>query len=118
MPKAKASPPPSEKRVTRKALTPEAREAQLVNLAIDLAEDQLRNGTASSQVITHYLKLGTEKAKLEREILAEQRDLYAAKTQAIKDSADMKELYANALIAMQQYSGTANATRTEEDGDY
>lgn len=116
--KAKASPPPSERKATRKALTPEAREAQMVNLAVDLAEEQLRNGTASSAVITHYLKLGTEKAKLEREILAEQRDLYAAKTQAIKDSADMKELYANALIAMQQYSGTANATRSEEDEQY
>ena len=73
-------------------LTPEAREQQLVSLAIDLAEKQLREGTASSQVITHYLKLGSSKEKLEKEILAEQKKLVVAKTSAIEAEGDLREL--------------------------
>lgn len=86
-------------------LTPEARENQLISLAIDLAEQQLRNGTASSQVITHYLKLGSSKEKLEKEILAEQKKLVAAKTSAIESQEKIDELYAKAIKAMRTYSG-------------
>lgn len=86
-------------------LTPEAREQQLVSLAIDLAEKQLREGTASSQVITHYLKLGSSKEKLEKEILQEQKKLVAAKTSAIESQERIDELYANAIKAMRTYSG-------------
>ena len=86
-------------------LTPEARENQLISLAIDLAEQQLRDGTASSQVITHYLKLGSSKEKLEKEILAEQKKLVAAKTSAIESQEKIDELYANAIKAMRTYTG-------------
>ena len=71
--KAVNSSDPSKK--TRPALTPEARENQLVALAVDLAEKQLREGTASSQVITHYLKIGSTKERIEKEILEKQKDL-------------------------------------------
>ena len=90
---------------SRPALSPEAREKQLVSLAIDLAEKQLREGTASAQVITHYLKLGSSKEKLEKEILEKQKDLIEAKTQNLHSSQRMEELYANALNAMRRYSG-------------
>lgn len=115
MPKAKSSASQVGTKSRRKALTPEAREQQLINLAMDRAEEQLRDGTASSQVITHFLKLGTENAKLEREILKGQNELIAAKTKAIQDQADIKELYENALSAMQIYGGTANVTRGDSD---
>ena len=86
-------------------MTPEAREQQLVSLAIDLAEKQLREGTASSQVITHYLKLGSSKEKLEKEILEEQKKLVVAKTSAIESEGRMEELYAEAIKAMRTYNG-------------
>ena len=88
----------------RPAINPEARENQLVAMAVDLAEQQLSKGTASSQVITHFLKLGTMKEKLEREILEQQKELYAAKTNAIKSAARAEELYTTALEAMRSYS--------------
>lgn len=89
----------------RPALTPEARENQLISLAIDRAEEQLRDGTASSQVITHFLKLGSSKEKLEKEILEKQKDLMEAKTQALQSQKRVEELYADALDAMRRYSG-------------
>lgn len=86
-------------------MTDEAREQQLVSLAIDLAEKQLREGTASSQVITHYLKLGSSKEKLEREILREQKKLVVAKTSAIESQERIEALYADAIKAFRTYSG-------------
>lgn len=87
------------------ATTPEARENQLISLAVDLAEQQLSDGTASSQVITHYLKLGSTKEKLEKEILEKQKELITAKTEAIQSAKKVEELYRNALNAMKTYSG-------------
>ena len=89
----------------RPALTPEARENQLISLAVDLAEKQLMEGTASSQVITHYLKLGSTKERIEKEILEKQRELISAKTDALKSQKKTEELYAEALKAMRNYSG-------------
>jgi len=87
------------------ALTPEARENQLIALATDLAERQLREGTASAQVITHYLKMGSMKERLEKEIMAEQKKLLEAKTEALQSSKHIEELYAGAIDAMKKYSG-------------
>lgn len=87
----------------RPALTPEAREGQMISLAIDLAEQQLRDGTASSQVITHFLKLGSTKERLEKEILAKQKDLIDAKTKSYKSSDEVKQLYSEALAAFRNY---------------
>ena len=92
-------------RKRRPALTPEARENQMISLAIDLAEKQLMEGTASSQVITHYLKLGSTKERIEKEILEKQKDLITAKTEALQSQKRVEELYADALKAMRNYNG-------------
>ena len=89
----------------RPALTPEARENQMICLAVDLAEEQLRNGTASSQVITHYLKLGSTKERIEKEILERQKELIVAKTENLKAAKRIEELYTDAIAAMRRYSG-------------
>lgn len=89
----------------RPALTPEAREKQMVAYAVDLAEKQLLEGTASSQVITHYLKIGSMREKLERERLEEENKLLRAKTEALQSQKRVEELYINALNAMKRYSG-------------
>lgn len=90
---------------SRPGLTPESRENQLISLAIDLAEKQLREGTASSQVISHFLKLGSTTNMLEKETLKKNLDLITAKTDAIKSGKVVEELYTNALAAMRKYSG-------------
>ena len=94
------------KRTPRPASTPEARENQLVSIAIDLAERQLLEGTASSQVITHYLKLGSTRDKLDYEIKEKQKELIEAKTQSLQSTQRIEELYINALSAMRNYSGS------------
>lgn len=88
------------------AITTEARENQLIALAVNLAEKQLADGTASSQVISHYLKLGSTKERIEKEILEQQRELIRAKTDALKSAKKVEELYTNALDAMRSYSGS------------
>ena len=87
------------------AMDPEARENQLISLAVDLAEKQLIEGRASSQVICHYLKLASSKEKLEKELLEKQVELAAAKTEMIQSAKRTEELYLNALNAMRSYSG-------------
>ena len=91
----------------RPAMSPEARENQLISLAVDCAERQMREGTASAAVIVHYLKLGTEKERLEREKLKAENQLLQAKTQAIEDAKKEPELYINAIAAMKRYGGHA-----------
>lgn len=93
----------------RPALTPEARENQLISLAVDLAEKQLMEGTASSQVVTHYLKLGSTKERIEKEILEKQKALIEAKTKNLKAAERGEELYENALNAFRGYSGHGEA---------
>lgn len=105
MRKARATSSSEPLKRSRPALTPEARENQLVSLAVDLAEKQLRDGTASSQVITHYLKLGSTKERLEKEILERQKELIDAKTKSYQSSEEIKVLYKDALNAMRRYSG-------------
>lgn len=97
------------------ATTPEAREQQLIGLAVDLVEQQLLNGTASSQVITHYLKLGSTREKLEQTKLQRENILLEAKAQAIESAEATKELYEDALKAMRSYSGQEEPE--EEDYD-
>ena len=77
----------------------------MIALAVDLAERQLIEGTASSQVISHYLKLGSTKERIEKEILLKQKELIEAKTENLKSSKNIEELYANAISAMRSYSG-------------
>ena len=89
----------------RPPLTPEAKESQLISLAHDLAEKQLRDGTASSQVITHFFKMGSEKERLEREKLEEENRLLKARTKALANAEEIKVLYEQALKAMRSYAG-------------
>ena len=89
----------------RPALSPEARENQMAALAMDLVEQRLRDGTASSQETTHFLKLVSSRAKLEQEKLRLENDLTAAKTKALADSEEIKVLYEEALKAMRRYGG-------------
>ena len=105
MAKVKDKSPSGSTRKIRPALTPEARENQLISLAVDLAEKQLQEGTASSQVITHYLKLGSTKERIEREILEKQKELITARTEALQSAKKVEELYENAINAMRNYSG-------------
>lgn len=89
----------------RPALSPEARENQMAALAMDLVEQRLRDGTASSQETTHFLKLVSSKAKLEQEKLKLENELTAAKTKAIANAEEIKVLYEEALKAMRTYGG-------------
>lgn len=115
--RSKTSKEGTDKKI-RPATTPEARENQMIALAVDLAEKQLIEGTASSQVITHYLKLATTKEKIEREILEKQKELIVAKTENLQSAKRIEELYSNALKAMQNYSGQTCSMEDDEDDDY
>ena len=105
MAKVKPAGSSTSSRKIRPALTPEARENQMISLAVDLAEKQLVEGTASSQVITHYLKLGSTKERLEKEKLEEENKLLKARTEALQSAKRVEELYADAISAMKRYSG-------------
>ena len=98
----------------RPALTPEADEQQMISLATGLAKKQLLDGSASSQVITHYLNLASSKKKLESEIMVLQKDLLVAKTEAIRSTKSIEELYSKAIKAMQVYSGVTEAEENNE----
>ena len=98
----------------RPPLTQEAAENQMISLAMDLARKQLIEGTASSQVITHYLKLGTERERLERLNLEKEIMLKSAKTDAIENAAKMDELYEKALTAFTDYKGGGRHADNED----
>lgn len=96
----------AEKKVkTQKPSTnPEGREQQLVNLAVNLAEKQLVDGTASAAVITHYLKIASKREVLEREILEKQSKLIEAKAQSISKDREAEDLAKAAIEAMKNYN--------------
>jgi len=107
-----------EKKTTKQrqappATTIDAREQQLIALATNLAEQQLRDGTASSQVMSIYLKLGTTREREEREILEKQKELMTAKTEQLQSSKRLEALYADAIGAFKIYNGQSE----EDDGD-
>lgn len=111
---------PSEETVltTKKmppARTPEGRENQLISLAYDLVEKRLREGTATSQETTHFLKMGSAKERKELEILEKQKKLLDAKTEALESNKRIEELYSEALKAMSRYSGQHDLVIGEED---
>lgn len=93
--------------------TLEARENQLILLATNLAEEQLRNGTASSQVISHYLRLGTTRERLEQERLRNENALARAKTEKIQSDRHLEELFEEVTGAMRAYRGEEDY---DEDG--
>lgn len=105
----------SNRRERRPARTEEGRENQLVSLAIDLAEKQLIEGTASSQVITHYLKLGSTREKLEQQRLHNENELLKAKVEQIANAERIETLYGAALDAMRAYTGQDTEETYDED---
>lgn len=107
--------PRKSRKVRQPARTPEARENQLILMATELAEEQLANGTASSQVITHYLKLGTTREALEQQKLARENELLKAKAEHIQSAKRVEEMYEEALKAMKNYSGQEIYEEIEDD---
>ena len=105
MPARRQTEPLSKPSRRRPATTPEARESQLIAKASRLAEQQLEDGTASAQVITHYLKLGSTREQLEQERLRHENELLKVKREAIESQKQIEELYRNAITAMRSYSG-------------
>lgn len=106
MPRRKVSPVEASK--TRPALSPAAKENEMISLAMDCAEQQMRDGTASSAVIVHFLKLGTEKSKVELAKLEHETALLQAKTNALESSARNEELTAKVLDALKLYGGASD----------
>lgn len=114
MPRRKRDPlPVTEERLTPPPLTQEARETQIISLAMDLAEKRLREGTASSQEVTYWLRLGSRRDKLEQEMMEAKNELLLAKTEAIKAAERTEQLYAEAIKAFRIYEGEGE----EEDYD-
>lgn len=105
MARTKADSSKTETKRMRTATSPEAREAQMISLAVDCAEEQLKNRTASASVIVHYLKLATEKEKLEQEKLRKENNVLDAKAAAYKSAENIEALYRDAINAMKSYSG-------------
>ena len=113
MAKVKAVKTSEQSKKLRPALSPETKENQMISLAMDLAERQLMEGTASSQVISHFLKLGSTKERLEKEKLLEENKLLKARTEALQSAKRVEELYADAIAAMKRYSGNGRGDEDE-----
>lgn len=105
MPKTKKVSATKETKPMRPAISPEARENQLISLAYDLVEQRLRDGTATSQETTSLIRLGNTKARLELEKMKYETELVKAKTEAIESSSNAEKLFEDAMKAMQAYSG-------------
>lgn len=99
----------------RKARTPEARENQLIDLAVDLAEKQLLEGTASSMVITHYLRMGSMKERLERDKLRAENEHLRAKTESLEAARKSDEKLERAIKAFTRYSGHPEEVADDQD---
>lgn len=114
MGRLKTLPESEERRPTRKSLTPEGRENQLIALAIDRVEERMLKGEASSAEYVHFLKLASSKERLEKEKMELEKELLQAKTEALKSAKKTEELYREAIKAMNLYSGKGGY---EEDYD-
>lgn len=110
---AKATKTP--KRKPAPALTPEAREQQLISLAVDCVEQRMLNGTASAQEYVHFLKLATTKQQLELEKIRNENELLIAKKEALDSSKRTDEMYAKAIAAMRSYTGTINDENSSDE---
>lgn len=116
MPRSKKNNDPPKivkKRAPARSLA--SRENQLISLAVDLAEKQLQEGTASAQVITHYLKLGTTRERLEKLKLEKENELLAAKTESLRSEKTLSDLYQGAIHAMRRYSGDNPQTDNDDE---
>lgn len=98
--------------------SPEARENRLISMAMDLAEERMRSGTATAQEVIHFLKLGSEKSRVEVEKLELEKALVEAKTENIRAQKEMTTLFNNAIAAMKTYNGEDDGEEEEEDLEY
>lgn len=98
----------------RPAITPEGRENQLIALAENCALEKIQSGKASDSLLIHYLRLGSSKNRLEEERLKAEVELAKAKAKSIRDQAEAKAMFDEAIKAMQLYSGNNNGV---EEGD-
>lgn len=87
------------------ATTMEGRENELIALAYDAAEERIRNGTATSQEIVHFLRLGSAKERRAQEQMEADIALKQAKVKAIQDGEHLEQIYNDAIEAMKRYSG-------------
>lgn len=105
-------------RRSRPATSPEQREMQLADVAYDLAEEQIRSGTASSQVITHFLKVGSSRERLEQERMRHEVELMEVKKEQLAGQKRVEELYVSALEAMRDYSGHGPREQDAIDAEF
>lgn len=110
----RVSEPQDEPIRRRPGTTPEVRENQLINAAVELAEKQIREGTASAQVITHFLKMGSSREKLEQKRLEQENRLVSAKIEQMASQARVEDLYTKAIKAFRSYAGQ----EPEEEEEY
>lgn len=101
------------RRAPRPAATEQGREAQLVSLAMDVAEKQMIEGTAPAQVVVHYLKLGSSRESLEQQRLRQENELLTAKVESMRSAKRVEELYEQALNAMRTYAGQVDELEDE-----
>jgi dsRNA-specific ribonuclease len=114
---ARRKPQEVSKRRRRPATSPEYREEELASAAYTLAEKQILAGTASSQVITHFLKMGSSRERLEQQRIEHENDLLQVKREAIASQQRIEELYADAISAMRSYGGSEGSEPTIPDED-
>ena len=110
-----SAPSLKNKRRIAPAATPEARERQIIAMAYDLAEEQIRNGTVSSQVLAQFIRAGAVHEMLEKEKLKAEIELHKAKIDALESAKHIEELYTNAINAMKKYSGSGDSENVEND---
>lgn len=104
----------NERKKFRPALTPETKENQMVSLAMDVAEQRLRNGTASAQEIVYFLKLGSIRSQTELEKIKLENEMIKAKTSVLNSSETSEKLYSEAIKSFQTYAGAGNDDTTDE----
>lgn len=113
----KSAPKRASQRKSPPVRTPEAQEQRMINLAMKQAEKQLENGTASSQIVTHFLNLATQKAALEREKLAAEAEMARAKAEAIQSQKDYGEKYDRVIAALKSYGLGSGVFGNVDDGE-
>jgi hypothetical protein len=110
----KREPKPLKRKKNRGSMTPEERENMCTSLAYDLVEQRLRDGTATAAETVHFLKLGSSREKLERQLMEQKRELEAAKTEAYASSKNSEELLREAIKAFTSYRGAGS----DEDEEF
>lgn len=118
MPRVKKVNTTPQETVTPPPMSPEAQQNRMISMAINCAEKQLRDGTASSQIICHYLKMASEKDKLELEKTRAEVELMKAKAKQLESQERMEQLYAGAIQAMSRYGGSSLGDEDDEEDLY